>query len=272
MMKTIQDYLEFPLLKGSLLGAGVMTAATPGLNIVISQTTGDAMPWSKPFTGSLSLAGSGAVGCATVYTTKHLLGGDKDNVSKWQKIWTASVGGMLSGFTICPLEAIAQTQLASGEAFFKTARNLAKYYGVTGFFRGGATMVLRETAWAATYAAFVPILSQSLQETGYQKIESDAAALVSSAGLFGALSAPVNRLRIKKQETLAKPEMLQKSYPDLLKDMLQECPTLSATQRTMRFFKGSIPRSLTSALAGGLFFKGSELYDEAVQISKTYGQ
>ncbi|MDF1683972.1 MAG: MC/SLC25 family protein [Legionellaceae bacterium] len=264
-MKTTRDFFESPLTKGSILGACVMTTVTPGINLVASQTTGTPMPWSKPFTGARSLAGAGTINCATAFTTKHLLGGDKPEASEWKRFWTASVGGMLAGLTICPFESIAQTQLTTKTSMTQTASTMYKYYGVQGFFRGTVSMMAREGAWVPMYLEAIPILSKRFKEAGCNQLIADAAGLVVSAGLFGVISAPVNRLRIMKQDKLAKPNAPSASYPNLIRSMFQECPDLKPAERTVRFFKGAGARSVTSALAGGLFFAGNQAYAKALE-------
>ena len=123
-MKTMQDFLEYPLVKGSILGAAVMYIATPGINCVVSQATGTPMPWSRPFTGGYSLAGAGAIVCATNFGIKALLGGDEKNVSAWTRIWTASVAGIFAGMVYCPFESIAQTQLTNKKSLINTAKTI----------------------------------------------------------------------------------------------------------------------------------------------------
>jgi len=266
-MITTYDFFAFPLIKGSILGGAVMATVTPGLNFVASQTTGTAMPWSKPFTGSASLASAGMIACATGFTVKHMLGGDTKDASEWKRLWTASVGGMISGLTTCPFEGIAQTQLSTKTSMIQTARTIHQHYGIPGFFRGAASMAVREGAWVPMYLESIPILSKRFKEAGCHRFIADAAALIVSAGLFGVMSTPVNRLRIMKQDKLAETNTPSTSYSSLLRTMIQECPDLKPAERTVRFFKGAGARSVTSALAGGLFFAGNQAYAKALEWS-----
>ncbi|MDF1758029.1 MAG: hypothetical protein P1U74_07000 [Legionellaceae bacterium] len=149
-----------------------------------------------------------------------------------------------------------------------TARTIYNYYGLSALFRGASFVVLREAAWATTYLAAVPILSNKFQKSGYKKIESDFMALLISAGMFGLVTAPINRARIMKQENLAKTGTANVSYKKIFGYMLHEAPNAPSAHRIMRFFKGAGARSATSVLAGGLIFKGKEMYDEAIRYSK----
>jgi len=267
-MKTIHDFFAFPMVKGTILGGVVTAAATPGINLVASYTIGTPMPWSKPFTGARSLATAGSVACGTGFIIRHLLGGNTHDASEWTRLWTASVGGMVSGLTTCPFESIAQTQLTTKTSLSHTAHTIYQHHGLPGFFRGAASMAVREGAWFPMYMGSMPILSQRLQDAGYEKSTAHAIAIASSAGLFGVISAPVNRLRIMKQDKLVEPNTPATSYPNLLRAMVQECPDLKPIERTARFFKGAAARSVTSAVAGGLFFYGNEMYGEAINRSK----
>jgi len=267
-MKTPHDFFASPVIKGSILGASAMAAATPGINFVASQTTGTPMPRSKPFTGYRSLASAGMVGCATGLSIKHLLGGDTPDASEWKRMWTASVGGMVSGLTTCPFEAIAQTQLTTKTSMSQTARTIYQHYGVPGFFRGAVSMAAREGAWVPMYLESIPILSKRFQDAGFNEFWADGAALMVSASLFGVISAPVNRLRIMKQDKLAEPNTPFARYPSLIRAMVQECPDLKPAERTARFFRGAAARSATSALAGGFFFGGKKAYEMALEWSK----
>ena len=125
--------------------------------------------------------------------------------------------------------------------------------------------MLRESAWSTKYIAIVPILSQHLKNAGVHPVTADVSALVVSAGVFGVASAPINRARIIMQDKLAEPQTPRLSYRQVFRRMVQDAPNASMAQRTFRFFQGGAPRSVTSALAGGLFVKGSEWYDDAVK-------
>ncbi len=264
-MDVLQHYLEYPLVKGSVLGAGVMVAATPGINYVIRMSTGNPMLWSRPFTGCLSLAGAGFTGCVMGFTIKRLLVGDGINASSWERIWTSSMAGMASGLMTCPLESIAQNQLSTQSSMMKTARIMHQHYGFCGFFRGAGSMMVRDGAWAGMHMAVVPILSQRFQDGGCSRPTADGAAWVISAGLFGFLSVPINRLRTKQHDKLSEAGTEKKRYRQLVTMMIEQDATAPPLQRLVGFFKGGRVRSLNSALAGGLLLKGSELYDDAVQ-------
>ena len=165
-MKTFKDYLEYPLAKGSVLGASVMVAVTPGLNYVSSIVTGNPMPWSRPFTGCVSLAAAGTVNCATTFTIKSLLGGDAKDASDGKRFFTSFMAGMASGLTTCSLESVALNQLSTKTSMMQTARTMHHHYGFAGFFRGANGMMAREGGWASMYMAAVPILSQRFKEAG----------------------------------------------------------------------------------------------------------
>ena len=140
-MKTIQDYLNYPWVKGSFLGAGVMFLATPGINCVVSQAMGKPMPWSRPFTGCYSLSGAGAAGNAVTFAIKALLGGEGKDVSEGKRFWTASIAGAVSGMVLCPFESAAQTQLTTKTPLTNTVSRIYNNHGVAGFFRSTCTQI-----------------------------------------------------------------------------------------------------------------------------------
>ena len=254
--------------QGSILGASVLAIATPGLNAVASRTLGTPFPWSKPFTGAGSFSGAGSIACATGFIIKNMLGGNAHDASEWTRLWTASVGGMVSGLTTCPSESIAQTQLTTKTSLSQTARTIYQHYGMPGFFRGAMSMAAREGAWFPVYMGTMPIVSKRLQDAGCEKVTANITAITSSAGFFGVISAPVNRLRIMKQDKLAEPNTPRTSYGTLLRAMVQECPDLKPAERVARVFTGAGWRSVTSILAGGFLFGGNKAYDTALQWSQ----
>ena len=269
-MNTIKDYFENEVVKGSILGSAVMFAATPGINYVVSRATNKPMLWSQPFTGGYSLAGSGAAGCATTFFIKSCLtGGAKDHeLSEWQRLWTSFVAGVCSGVVLCPFESIAQTQLTTeSSSLIGTAKLIHHNHGVFGFFRGTGSMMLREGSWSAMYIALAPILRQRFKEAGYNDLSANLAAVTISFGIFGVLSTPINRARIMMQANLAESDTPRNSYRQLMKIMLHNSQDANPVKRTCNFFKGAGPRSITSALAGGLFVKGTEWYDDALKCS-----
>ncbi|MDF1678679.1 MAG: hypothetical protein P1U32_08310 [Legionellaceae bacterium] len=268
-MLTTQDFLAYPLVKGSVLGASLMVCATPGISYVNSLSANTPMPWSRPFRGCVPLANAGAVAYATSFGTKSLLGCNEETDSKWKKIWTSAVAGIMSGLTICGLEGVAQAQQVKGGSTLQAVYTVYQHFGPSGFLRGAVSMMAREGAWTTTYAALFPILSKTLQDAGWQKQEADAAAVVSSSTGFGFFSAPINRLRVMKQKPLASPEIPQKTYLELLRAMLKECETLPPAQRVGCFFRGGVPRSVTSGIVGGLFVVFNELYDEGLKATNT---
>jgi hypothetical protein len=224
-MKTIVNYvtdsLEYPVVKGSFLGAGVMAAATPGINYVVSKATKLPMPWSKPFTGCYALAGAGAVVCATSFAIKALLVGHEKKPSEWTRFWTTSVAGVASGIVLCPFESVAQTQLTTKASLINTAKTMYQYHGGAGFFRGVGSMMVREGAWISTCFAVAPILSQRMKDAGYNDVTSGVTSSVVSAGFFGVASAPINRARIMMQDKLAEPNTPHPRYRQLIKTMFQ---------------------------------------------------
>jgi hypothetical protein len=267
-MKTMQDYFENSAVKGSILGSMVMFIATPGINYVVSRATNSPMPWAQPFTGGYSLAVSGAAGCATTFCIKSFLtdGAKEHELPDWTKFWTSFVAGLVSGAVLCPFESIAQTQLSTNATITNTATLIYKYHGALGFCRGLNSMMLREGAWSAMYMALAPILKQRFKDSGYNEVAANLGATSISFGIFGVISTPINRMRIMMQENLAEANTPSKTYKQLINTMLKSSPnTTTSIQRTMGMFKGAGPRSMTSALAGGLFVKGTELYDDALK-------
>lgn len=271
LMTTLTEYVlqffESPLTKGSFIGSTSMFLATPGLNATNCFALQKAFPWSRPFTGGVSYASVGTIACGTSFTVKSLLkGNNEEKEQPWQTFWRAATAGAVSGFTICPSEATAQYQLETGASVREASRFIYNRYGVGGFFRGSAVMAGRESLWVMVYMAAAPFLSKKFQEKGLDPLPADGLALTLSAGLFGPVSIPLHRVRGLKQESLSS-EKAPRSYPTLFREVFYECPTASASKRAQALFRGAGTRALTSGMVGGLFFKGGELYDKALQYA-----
>ncbi len=259
---TFFDCMTHPIVRGSIMGSGVMFWVTPGLNIVTSMSTNAPMPWSQPFTGWQPLVVSGVVGYATSFAVKNLLGdpeGKKTSIS--------ATAGAISGIAICPFECVNVNHQGRAGSTVNTARVMFKHHGYTGFFHGTTMMMARESAWFTTLMA-VPRISQNLQESGYNKAAADAFSLIVTACLFGFISTPINRLRIMKQSGMTT-DGNPPSYKQLAVNLFQEHPDKNVLEKVTRsVFKGAGARSATAAVAGTLFYYGSEQYDRIVSENR----
>lgn len=257
------DVMTHPMVKGSILGAGVMFWVTPGINTVTYRSANMRMPWSQAFTGWQPLVVSGVVGCATSFAVKSVFHDPDKEASSLNAFATSAAAGAISGVTLCPFESINVNHQGRSGSVIDTAHSMLKHHGYTGFFRGTAGMMVRESAWTMMYMTAVPTISQNLQTAGYNRATADAFALMVSACLFGFASAPINRLRIMKQQALTQPGKTP-TYLQLASTMFNEHKNSAAHVKVASFFKGAGVRSITSACAGGLFYYGSEGYDHVI--------
>lgn len=260
---TFVDFMTHPMVKGSILGAGVMFLVTPGINKVTYRSKNTHMPWSQAFSGWQPLVVSGVVGCATSFAVKSLLIDTEEKESSFRAFGTSATAGAVSGITLCPFESVNVNHQGRSGTVADTARSMLKHHGYAGFFRGTGGMMIRESAWTMMYMTAVPTISQNLQKRDYNRATADALALIVSACMFGFASAPINRLRIMKQADLTKPGTTP-SYRQLATAMFQEHKISAKHAKVAGCFKGAGVRSITSAFAGGLFYYGSEGYDRVV--------
>jgi hypothetical protein len=256
---TMLGVLHHPAVKGSVIGTGVMFLATPGINRV---NHGSKMLWSEAYVGWKPLVATGIVSCATSFYVKDMLGGNEKNASTFQQFWTSAVAGAISGIPLCPLEAINKNQ-TKNVSMADTIKSIYQHHGSIGFFKGTNTMMVRESAWMMMCMTTVSEISKNLCQQGYNQTTAEAFALIFSACVFGFVSAPVNHLRIMKQENLTiagqKP-----SYSKLASTLFHGNGNRTFSQSLASCFKDAGVRSLTSAWAGGLFYYGKKYWEENV--------
>lgn len=258
-MQYVKEFFNSALVEGGVIGGVSMFAATPALNLVISQSKGTSYPLSKPFTGAASFVSSGMAGYATVFGAKYSLGGNEKSASDWVQWGSSMAGGALSGVTMCPLEVIAQAQGDTNASMLKTARVIRRNFGLGVFFRGSLMMAARESAWATTYLAVVPKLSNYLQKLGYQEKQADAVALVVSSVTFGVCSTPVNLLRILMQSGLSDPA---RTYNKVINEVLERNPNLTTPRQALGFFAGGTGRAAASLTTGVFVYGASSAYEK----------
>lgn len=258
------DFMQQPMVKGSVLGGGVMFWVTPGVNSFAHRANNTRMPWAQMFTGWQPLVVSGIVGTATSFTVKKYLLGNQRDSSSFHLFWTSATAGALSGVVLCPFECLAQNrQLSATRSLRNTGQSIFQHHGYAGFFRGTVAMMAREGAWVPMYLTAVPLISQRMQQAGYNRGIADAVALIVSASLFGIFSTPINRLRVMKQSNLTIAGR-SSSYRQLASTMLHEHAEKTMPRKIADCFKGAGVRSLTSGWAGGLFYYGGEAYDAVI--------
>lgn len=262
-MQYVKEFFNSSLVEGGVTGGGAMLAATPALNLVISQSKGTSYPLSRPFTGGTSFVSGGVVGYATVFGTKYSLGGNEESSPEWVQWGSSMAGGALSGVTMCPLEVIAQTQGDTKTSMLKTARVIQKNFGLGAFFRGSLMMATRESAWATTYLVVVPKVSKYLQRLGYQEKQADAVALVVSAVTFGGCSTPANLLRILMQSGLSDPKNATRTYKEIIKEVVGKNANLGSARQMLGFFAGGSGRAAASLTAGVFVYGASSVYEKA---------
>lgn len=259
---------EFPWIQGPVLGAAVSTIVTPLLKWTNHTYHREKIPRGNYFSGASVYASSAVPGYATAFAFKALLNQKSENTSQSYELFSSFVAGGLSGFVCTPFEALAQNkQLTHSTSSKETARQMRKYHGYGSFFRGAASITLREGVWSMIYMTAIPMVSKSIEKQSIDKKYAQPLAMLTVAGTYGVLSSPLNQLRYRKQAGLAIPST-NKSYLAHAKDIFNQDLKASAMTRAGFFFRAGFPRAVTTTAAAGLMVKGTEYYHQAVNYFK----
>lgn len=253
-----------PFVQGPVLGASVMTLVTPLLKWTNHVYKGERMSFANPMSGAVAYATSAVPGYATTFVFKSLFQKPQEETNKQYDLVTSFVAGGASGVVCTPFEALAQNkQLTDNPSSKHTAKKMFNHNGYKAFFQGGASIAMREGLWSMVYLSAIPLMEEALLERGMAKEQAKLYSVVSVAGAYGFFSAPLNQLRFRKQQGLT--EVLnQKSYLEHAKDIFNQDPKASSFHRMGSFFKASVPRAITTTVAGGLVVEGKKLYEETV--------
>ncbi|MCL9684437.1 solute carrier family 25 protein [Legionella maioricensis] len=263
-----QQVAQLPFVQGPLLGASVMTMVTPLLNWTNHVMNDKPMVWRNAMSGSVEYASSAIPSYATVFAIKKMLQPTSNRSSPLYDFFSSFAAGAFSGLASTPFDAIAQNrQLAEIPSSKQTGQKMITLNGYSSLFQGGTATMLREGIWSTVYLTAVPILTQHFCAKGMKKEQAEGLALILTAGSYGMFSTPLNQLRSRKQKGLTEPLEI-KSYLQHVQDIWNQKPTANTLQRCAFFFKGAIPRTVTTTVAGGLLVKGQELYNEVVASSK----
>lgn len=263
-----KSFLQLPFIQGPLLGAGVMTVVTPGLNWTNHVLNGKKMQWRFAMSGSFEYASSAIPSYAVVFMLKKLLQPEHKQVSPLYEFATSFTAGALSGLASTPFEGIAQNkQLSELPTSRETRQRMISYNGYSSLFRGGVSIMLREGLWSTVYLTAIPTLARYFQSSGIKKEQAEGLALILTAGSYGFFSTPLYQLRFRKQQGLTEPSS-DKSYLHHTKEIWGQNITGTTVQRLGFFFKGALPRTVTTTVAGALLYKGHELFQELVKPSK----
>lgn len=285
---------KYPWVQGPILGASMMYSLTPLLNLtnqILNNkkiTLTDIPLWTRyalhnpgmalrtVWAGGVSYALSVVPSYAATFAAKAVLKKTPESTFKLYDLFTSFVAGASAGFLCTPFEAFSQNkQLAKGEPSkplkavstsisSKEVINLmVKHHGYFSFFQGAASLMGREGCWSTVYLTAIPMVSHHLQEKGMKKNQADFVAVVAVAGMFGFLSTPLNIARFRKQDGLTRATPT-KSYLAHAQDIWEQEPSLSRRARVGSFFKGGLPRTLTTMVAGGLMVKGTEIYNQTI--------
>lgn len=266
-LHTWQQIAQLPFVQGPLLGASVMTAVTPFLNWTNHVMNNKSMIWRYAMSGATEYASSAVPSYATVFLIKKLLQPNPDQSSSFYDFVTSFTAGAFSGLAGTPFDAIAQNkQFAKLPSSKQTREMMLKYHGRSSLFQGGGATMLREGTWSTIYLTAIPTLASYFLEKGLKKEQAEGLAVILTAGTYGLFSTPLNQLRSKKQLGLTEPAP-GKSYIQHVKDIWNQKPTASTWQRFSFYFKGAIPRTITTTVAAGLLVEGQELYNNLVNPS-----
>ncbi|MBL7479832.1 MC/SLC25 family protein [Legionella bononiensis] len=267
-LPTWKKYLQYPFIQGPLLGAGVMTLVTPGLNWTNHVLNGKTMQWRFAMSGSFEYASSAIPSYAVVFVLKKLMQPENQQVSPLYEFATSFTAGAFSGLASTPFEGIAQNkQLSKLTTSQETRHRMIMHHGYNALFQGGFSIMLREGLWSTVYLTAIPTLARYFKSTGMKKEQAEGLALVLTAGSYGFFSTPLYQLRFRKQQGLTEP-VVGKSYLQHAKDIWNQPGNGGTVQRLGFFFKGALPRTLTTTIAGALLYKGQEILQELIKPSK----
>ena len=267
-LPTWKKYLQFPFIQGPLLGAGVMTLVTPGLNWTNHVLNGKTMQWRFAMSGSFEYASSAIPSYAVVFVLKKLMQPENQQVSPLYEFATSFTAGAFSGLASTPFEGIAQNkQLSKLPTSQETRHRMIRHNGYNVLFQGGLSIMLREGLWSTVYLTAIPTLARYFKSTGMKKEQAEGLALVLTAGSYGFFSTPLYQLRFRKQQGLTE-TVARKSYLQHAKDIWNQPGNGGTVQRLGFFFKGALPRTLTTTIAGALLYKGQEMLQELIKSSK----
>ena len=263
-----QQIAQLPFVQGPFLGAGVMTMVTPLLNWTNHVMNDKPMVWRNAMSGSVEYASSAIPSYARVFAIKKVLQPTSGQPSPFYDFFSSFAAGSFSGLASTPFDAVAQNkQLAKIPSSKQTRQQMITLNGYSSLFQGGAATMVREGIWSTVYLTAVPVLTQYFCTKEMKKEQAEGLALILTAGSYGLFSTPLNQLRSRKQIGLTEP-LERKSYWQHAQDIWNQKPTANTLQRSAFFFKGAIPRTITTTVAGGLLVKGQELYNEIVTSPK----
>lgn len=143
------------------------------------------------------------------------------------KIWVSLAAGGLAGIFCTLPEGIAQAQQQAKPkpSAFNVIKNAYKSNGMFSLTRGTVAMMARSAGFSAGYLAFMPLLSEKIQ----QKIGNRHLADILSATVCGAatcvVTTPFNTLRSIKQANFTTPGAVP-SYQKIMIDMYHSAPGL----------------------------------------------
>lgn len=263
-----KNFLHYPFVQGPMLGAGVMAMVTPGLNWTNHVLHGKKMELRFAMSGSFAYASSAIPTYAVVFMLKKLMQPDTAKVSPLYEFATSFTAGALSGLASTPFEAIAQNKQISQLSSKETRHRMITHNGYSSLFQGGLSIMMREGLWSTVYLTAIPTLAKYFSSQGMKKEQAEGAALVLTAGSYGFFSTPIYQLRFRKQQGLTE-QTTTKSYLQHTREIWNQQPTASVVQRAGFFFKGAIPRTLTTTVAGALLYKGQELLNEITSPAKS---
>lgn len=258
----------YPFIQGPILGAGIMALATPGLNWTNHVLNNQKMLWKNAMSGTFVYSSSSIPAYAVVFAIKNVLQSKQEESTALNEFGSSFIAGAFSGLIGTPFEAIAQNkQLTNNPSSISTRQLMIKHNGFSSLFQGAYSIMLREGLWSTVYLTAIPTLTEYFQSKGMPKQQSEALALIMTAGTYGFFSSPLYQLRFKKQQGLTEP-IEKKGYVEHAKDIWQQKPQATNAQRIGFFFKACMPRTITTTIAAGLMYKGNELYNDLIKPSK----
>lgn len=275
--------LLYEVTKGSVVGAAVTVAATPGLYATTEKMANRPFILRRchtPF--KPALAAVVPVTAWTYVTRNYCMELMEYNNLKYsefnQELLAAAVGGgSAGGLYSVVADGLGQTKQALVADNVSPSKltnrylvsRIAKANGYRSLLRGSLANAAKEGSFAVGFFSLAPEASRLLQEQGHvSKNRADLACSAMVGGCVGFFTVPLQGLRYEKQKDLTIKHRPQ-SYWKNVKEVLGDGDFHSKMVNTRGFFKGGASRSATLAVGTFVCVKTNQCFSD---IESSYSQ
>mmetsp|Transcript_83209 Transcript_83209/g.101963 ORF Transcript_83209/g.101963 Transcript_83209/m.101963 type:complete len:284 (+) Transcript_83209:853-1704(+) len=149
---------------------------------------------------------------------KMITKGDNDYVlSNFEQIYSAFIGGILSGFVCGPLELTMIQQQRKGFNMYQTAYNIISQNGVYGYTRGLYSSILRESIFVAGLLGLAPVFEDEFKN----RFGSSNLFVTLGASLLGALPAAILSHPMDTVKTCMQGDIERNQYNNMRQSLIK---------------------------------------------------